>query len=219
MKLAAATKLLFIGDSITDCGRDPTGNATPWNLNAGLGRGYVDLVAAHLGVLCPSLKVRVINRGISGNTALDLANRWDADVLQLQPDWLVVMIGINDVWRQFDQPLVTEAHVLPDVYQRTLDGLLRRTRVSGRIVLMTPFMVEPNRDEPMRRRMGEYGDIVNRLAATHGALLVDTQAAFDDVLSTTHPMAIAWDRIHPNTTGHLVLARAFLRAIEAPGLS
>lgn len=218
MKLAAASKLLFIGDSITDCGRDLTGNPTPWNLNAGLGRGYVDLVAAHFGVLCPHLNIRVINRGVSGNTALDLANRWDADVLQLQPDWLVVMIGINDVWRQFDQPLVTEAHVLPDVYQRTLDGLLRRTRVSGRIVLMTPFMVEPNRDEPMRRRMGEYGEIVNRLAAAHGALFVDTQAAFDEVLASTHPMAIAWDRIHPNTTGHLVLARAFLKAIEAPGL-
>ena len=218
MKISSDSKLVFMGDSITDCGRDLTGNPTPWNLNAGLGRGFVDLVAAHFGVVCPERKIRVINRGVSGNTVVDLASRWEVDVLRVQPDWLVVMIGINDVWRQFDQPLVTEAHVTPEVYERVLDDLLQRTPVSGGRMLMTPFMVEPNRDEPMRRRMDDYGRIVQRLAERHGTLFVDTQKAFDAVLTTTHPMALAWDRIHPNSTGHLILARAFLSAIEAPGL-
>ena len=206
--------LLFIGDSITDAGRDPSGNPTPWNLNAGLGRGYVDLVAAHLGVTCPERRVRVINRGLGGNTVRDLAARWQRDVLDLAPDWVSVMIGINDVWRQFDQPLVLEAAVPPDEFARTLDRLVRPA--SGRrLVLMTPFMVEANREDPMRRRMDEYGAIVKRIATKHRALFIDTQAAFDAVLVHTHPMALAWDRIHPNTTGHLILARSFLAAIGA----
>lgn len=215
MKISANQTVLFIGDSITDCGRDPSGNPTPWNLQAGLGRGYVDLVAAHFGVTCPEKRIRIINRGVSGNTVRDLAARWQTDVVDLAPDWLVVMIGINDVWRQFDQPLVTEAHVSPTTYERTLEKLVARPKVSG-LVLMTPFMVEPNRAEPMRRRMDEYGVIVKRIAKRRGAILVDTQAAFDSVLAHTHPMSIAWDRIHPNSTGHLILARAFLAAIGAP---
>jgi len=218
MKIPAGAKLLFIGDSITDCGRDPSGDPTPWDLNAGLGRGYVDLVAAHFGAIYPERRIRVINRGVSGNTVRDLVGRWDADVLQLEPDWLSVMIGINDVWRQFDQPLVSEAQVLPNVYEAAYASLLERTRVKG-LVLMTPFMVESNRADSMRRRMDEYGQIVKRLAGRFGGLFVDTQAALDRVLAHTHPMTIAWDRVHPNTTGHLVLARAFLSAIEAAGIA
>ena len=73
MLLSARSTLLFIGDSITDCGRDPTGNPTPWNLTAGLGRGYVELVASHLGAVHPAHAVRIINRGVSGHTVRDLS--------------------------------------------------------------------------------------------------------------------------------------------------
>ena len=124
------------------------------------------------------------------------------------------MIGINDVWRQFDQPLVPEAAVAPEEFARTLERLVRKTH-GPNLVLMTPFMVEPNRADPMRRRIDEYGAIVKRIATKHRVLFIDTQAAFDAVLVHTHAMALAWDRIHPNTTGHLILARAFLAAIGA----
>lgn len=216
MLLSARSTLLFIGDSITDCGRDPTGNPTPWNLNAGLGRGYVELVASHLGAVHPAHAVRIINRGVSGHTVRDLAARWSTDVVAAKPDWLSVMIGINDVWRQFDQPLVPEAHVQPEVYATTLTRLVRTTRPKVRgLVLMTPYFIEPNRADLMRRRMDEYGAIVKEIADRHDALCVDTQAAFDAVLTHTHPMTLAWDRIHPNGTGHMILARAFLAAIGA----
>jgi lysophospholipase L1-like esterase len=83
------------------------------------------------------------------------------------------------------------------------------------LVLATPYVIEGNRTDPMRLRMDEYGAVVRELAAKHNALFIDTQAAFDAVLVHTHPMTLAWDRIHPNTTGHLILARAFLSAIGA----
>jgi lysophospholipase L1-like esterase len=74
-------------------------------------------------------------------------------------------------------------------------------------------MIEPRRQDAMRRRMDAYGAVVKKLALRHDAVLVDVQAAFDRVLRYQHPAALAWDRIHPNQTGHMVIARAFLQAL------
>ena len=153
--------------------------------------------------------------GTGGHTVRDLEARWQADVLDKQPDWLSVMIGINDVWRQFDSPTRPEGHVLPDEYEHTLNGLIAHARPSIKnIVLMTPFYIEPNHADAMRARMDEYGAIVRRLSEKHGTLFVDTQAAFDAVLTALYPATLAWDRVHPSFTGHMVLARAFLNAVE-----
>lgn len=199
----------MIGDSITDCGR-----ARPVGEMDGLGSGYVNLVNALLGAAYPAHRIRVMNTGIGGNTVLDLEARWETDVLALQPDWLSVMIGINDVWRQFDSPLQTERHVPPDLYAATLEKLAARTRplLKG-LVLMSPYFIEPDRAEPMRARMDEYGAAMRQVAERHQAIFVDAQAAFDGLMKEMHPMSLAWDRVHPNQTGHMLLARAFLAAI------
>lgn len=211
MKLQKDSKLVMIGDSITDAGRaQPVGEG----LFDALGRGYVSLVDALLGTVYPELGIRVVNMGTGGHTVRDLARRWQTDVLELKPDWLSVMIGTNDVWRQFDSPRRPETHVLPDEYEQTLDALVTRTLpLIPNIVLMTPFYLEPNRADPMRRRMDEYGTVVQKLAAKHGTLFVNTQAAFDEVLTVCYPATIAWDRVHPSQTGHMVLARAFLDTV------
>jgi lysophospholipase L1-like esterase len=216
MRIAPKSKLVMIGDSITDCGRArPVAEA---GLNAeALGTGYVGLVNAALTSRSPQRRIRVVNMGVGGNTVRDLAARWQTDVIALEPQWLSVMIGINDVWRQFDQPLATETHVHPEEYARTLGELVAATRprLEG-LVMMTPYVIEPNRTEPMRAQMDRYGAIVRDVAARHDAVFVDGQAAFDRVLESVHPMALAWDRVHPSLTGHMVLADAFLSAIGAP---
>ncbi|HYO89180.1 MAG TPA: hypothetical protein VER79_11055 [Candidatus Limnocylindrales bacterium] len=79
---------------------------------------------------------------------------------------------------------------------------------------MTPYFIEPNRTDPMRIMMDQYGAVVCELASRYEAIFVDTQAAFDRVLAELHPMALAGDRVHPNLTGHMILARAFLEAVE-----
>ena len=180
MEIAPGTRLLFIGDSVTDCDRlRPVGEGS----RAALGQGYVAEVDAALSPLHPTRPVHVINMGISGNTVRDLASRWDSDVLALGPDWLSVMIGINDVWRQFDG-IENAAAVMPDEFRRTLGSLIARTlpRIK-RLVLMTPYYVQALRIDPMRRRMDEYGAIARDLAAANGAVLVDTQAAIDRALA------------------------------------
>ncbi|HLL88553.1 MAG TPA: SGNH/GDSL hydrolase family protein [Tepidisphaeraceae bacterium] len=215
MRIGAKQKVVMIGDSITDAGREKgTGTAPSEGLFDPLGRGYVTMVEALLGVTYPDRGIRVVNVGTSGHTVRDLDARWERDVIDLKPDWVSCMIGTNDVWRQFDLPRMTESHVLPDVYEQTYRRLLERTLplVKG-IVLLAPFYVEPNRADPMRARMDEYGRIVRRLAEQYGAVFVDTQAAFDRVLGHVHPNALAWDRVHPNQTGHMVIANALLNAL------
>lgn len=201
----------MIGDSITDCGRaQPVGEGL---FNAH-GSGYVSMVAALLGATYPDHPVRVVNMGTSGNTVLDLQRRWQTDVLDLKPEWLSVMIGINDVWRQFDLPQQTEAHVDLGTYERVYDELLTATRphLQG-LVLATPFYIERLKQDAMRERMDAYGEAVRRLAERHDAILVDTQAAFDRVTEHLYPATLAWDRVHPNATGTAVIAKAFLNAI------
>lgn len=211
MKLEQGTKLVMIGDSITDCGRArPVGEGR----GGDIGSGYVAIVDALLQTVYPELGLRVVNMGTSGNTVLDLKARWETDVLALKPDWLSIMIGINDVWRQFDTPLQTETHVGIAAYETTLRELVERTtpQLKG-LVLMTPFYIEPNRQDAMRARMDEYGAVVRRIAGEQGAVLVDTQAVFEPVLKHLYPAALCWDRVHPSMTGHTVLAKAFLDAV------
>jgi len=153
--------------------------------------------------------------GVNGNTVRDLAARWAKDVIALKPDWLSIMIGINDVWRQFDGWPEWESPIDLDEYRQTLDSLIRKTQplLKG-LVLMTPYLIEPDRSDPMRAKMDAYGAVVRELAGQYRAILVDSQAAFDEVLTELDPTSLAADRVHPNLSGHMILARAFLQAIE-----
>ncbi len=197
-------KILFVGDSITDCGR--RGPAAPY------GNGYMSLVRSLLMACYPHLELRFVNRGVSGDTSRDLQARWERDILAEQPDWLSVMIGINDVWRAFSSN-PHEAVPLPE-YEATLRALLTSVREQGaRLIVMTPYMIEPDPQVPMRRQMDWYSAAVECIAAEQDAVLVHTQQAFDIVLRETAPEDWAPDQIHPNQPGHAVLALAWLRAV------
>lgn len=210
MKIKPGSRLLFIGDSVTDCDRlRPVGGGSRF----ALGHGYVAEIDDLLAPLHSRRPIRITNMGVSGNTVRDLAARWNRDVLALEPDWLSVMIGINDVWKQFDKSDRASA-VRLDEYWDTYYGLLERTRplLKG-LVLMTPYYVLSDRGDPMRTMMDEYGLVVKDLASRHSAVLVDTQAAIDRVLTRSSYNAIAPDRVHPTEMGHKILAHAFLRGI------
>lgn len=201
MKIEPGSTIVFTGDSITDCGR-----ARPVGEGDGLGDGYVAQLADHL----PGR--RILNTGISGNTVRHLARRWETDVLDLEPDWVSILIGTNDVWRQFDH---LDTPVGPVDYEAIYRGLLTsiRPHLEG-LVLMTPFLVEAHLDDPMRIRMDEYRAIVVRLAGEFGAHLVDTQAVFNGGLQNRTVADLAPDRVHPTRLGHQLIADAFRAAIS-----
>ncbi|MDA0322079.1 MAG: SGNH/GDSL hydrolase family protein [Verrucomicrobia bacterium] len=214
MKIAPGHTFVLIGDSITDAGRDMTGEDTPWSPGTGFGSGYVNLLNALILSETPGAAVRMINRGLDGNTVRDLKARWRTDVLDLNPDWLSVGIGVNDVWRQFDSPLRKDIHVYAEEYEKTYDDLLERTRsqLEG-LILISPFVLEPYREDPMRATMDRYGRIVEALAKKHDAHFVDAQAELDKLMLHIPAGALAWDRIHINSVGHMALAKALYQII------
>lgn len=205
--------ILFIGDSISDYERArPVGEGL---FNA-WGRSYVADVGSLLNCMYPELALRVVNMGVSGNQVRDLDVRWETDVMERKPNWVSVLIGINDVWRQFDSPYMPETHVPPEEFEQTYEKLIRRTLpiVKG-MILMTPYFMEPNRADPMRARMDEYGSIVKKLAEKYNCTFVDLQAGWDALFQYMHPCNIAWDRIHPNQVGCMYIAKQFLKAVGA----
>jgi lysophospholipase L1-like esterase len=210
MKLADGQSILFTGDSITDCGR-----GHPVGVKGQLGDGYVSLIDCLLDACHPHMSVTVLNTGISGNRVIDLEKRWQKDVLALKPDWLSVMIGINDVWRQFDSPHEAE-QVDIGRYERVYRNLLEQTRGARiNLVVMTPYLIEPNLDDPMRAQMDAYGRVARKVAGEFEATFVDIQAAFDGYLLHRPAHSLCEDRIHPNRAGHMIIARAFLAAMES----
>ncbi len=211
MKLHKDSKLVMIGDSVTDAGRV---HPVAEGLFDPLGRGYVCFVNALLGANYPELGIRVVNMGCGGNTVRSLKARWQTDVCDLRPDWVSIMIGINDVWRKYDSPQQPETHVPLREFETTLRELVVSTlpQVKG-MILMTPYFIEPNRRDPMRASLDQYGAVVKKIAKANHTVLVDTQAAFDQALKTYYPATLAWDRIHPNQVGHMILAKAFVDAL------
>lgn len=212
MKLTRGDKLLLVGSSVTDAGRNyPDGEG----LGDALGFGYVALVDALLGANYPDLGIRIVNRGISGNTVRDLKARWLDDVIAVKPDWLSILIGNNDVWRQYDSPTRPERQVCIAEYEQTLDDLVLQTLPSLKgLVLMTPYYMEPNPVDAMRATMDEYGKVVAAIAKKHGTLYVDTQAALNKSMKHYYPATLGWDRIHLNQTGNMVIAKALLKVLD-----
>lgn len=176
-----------------------------------LGQGYVRIIDSLLAAVYPEISVRVVNAGISGNTSRELLNRFERDVMDQKPDWVSVCIGINDVWRQFDAAQVTELSVFIDEYEDNMEKMIKRARpcVKGMFIL-TPFYIENLREDKMRSKMDEYGAVCKRLAEKYDCVLVDIQKLFEDYCKVRHSASLAWDRVHPNQRGAVLMAREFL---------
>ena len=213
MKIEKNSKIVFMGDSITDGMRKKPIGEGLWDDD--YGKCYVGLVRGMLSSGFPRQKIRVVNMGEGGNTVRDLKERWERDVWALEPDWVSIMIGVNDVWRQFDSPLFPEQHVYIEEFKSTLDELTEQSvkRLSG-VLLMTPFFIEPRKDDPMRHMVDIYGAAVKETAKKYNTVLVDTQAVIDKITEDLPTAALAWDRVHPNMIGHMALAKAFVEAVS-----
>ncbi len=205
-------RVVFIGDSVTDMGRKyPMGEG----LNEGVGNGFVRVVSNFINAYYPERIIRITNMGTGGNNIVDLKNRWTEDVLALKPDWVCMCIGINDVWRQFDSPDIWHRQVMPDVYEKTMYELIETTLplVKG-MILMTPYYIEPLKEDMMRKRMDTYGEITKKAAEKYGLRCIDFQKVYDEYTKVRHSSYITWDRVHPNGAGSTLMGIEFLKAVE-----
>ncbi|MBI1258268.1 MAG: GDSL family lipase [Chloroflexi bacterium] len=199
--------VLFQGDSITDAGRFDSAD--------GMGFGYANLAAAWFSALYPEKGVRFINRGISGNRVVDLARRWQPDCLDLKPDWVSILIGINDTWRRYDSndPTTTEK------YETGYRALLRQTteQLPGvRLILCEPFVLPVPADRAAwREDLDPKIAAARRLAREFNALYVPLDGLFAQAATQAEPAFWAEDGVHPTLSGHALMAQAWLRAVKA----
>lgn len=202
-------RILFTGDSVTDFGRRrPVGEG----LGEGVGPGYVRTVESFLNIFYPELNLRISNTGNSGDSSKDLLKRFDEDVVALNAQWVSILIGVNDVWRQFDTPAIVEDQVSPEEFRANITEMIERIKDKTKgIFLMTPVYMEPYKEDPLRKRLDEYSVILKELSEKYGCIYVDLQSAFDEYFKHRHSSFIAWDRVHPNQSGAMIIANEFLK--------
>lgn len=213
MQLQPQATIVFAGDSVTDMHRQYQAEPGGWD---SWGDGYVALINAALTALYPELKLSVINAGINGNTVVQLAARFNSDVLAHQPDVVSIMIGINDVWRYHDSQFRRRNDLVDlDLYAKTLQQLVTATKARhAQVILMSPCMWELNVDDPMRRQLLQYQEIVKQIANANQVVFVNVQAAVDHFLQEASSYAITMDRVHPNLAGAMLIAKTWLDAVD-----
>ncbi len=211
MMLEKGSRLVMAGDSVTDCNRNYTLPPCFWST---WGDGYVHVVYSSLLAFAPDRNIMVINQGVSGNTSEDLKVRWDKDIMTLNPDYVSVMIGINDVWRHFDSVVRQEKLIDRNQFHANLREIMNRTVPSvKKVFLMTPVMFEINKNEPMFVMLREYDAVIRKVAEEFDQPFIDCQSRVDAVLKYQHPYMFTTDRVHPNLPGHMILAKCFLDAV------
>jgi len=207
-------RLLFQGDSITDMkwGRNQR------DRNHYLGHSYVYLIASRLGVDMPEARLEFFNRGISGHKVADLKKRWQKDAIDMKPDLLSILIGVNDVGRGGAKGVPLGPWEAD--YRAILDAS-RKANPDLRIVLLDPFVLPSGRLSKKgqwklwRGEVDKLLAIVARLVKDYGAVHVKTQEVFDAAAKAVEPAHWIWDGVHPLPQGHELIARNWLQQVSA----
>ncbi len=204
-KVANGEKVLFTGDSITAAGRQ--GEFAPY------GRGYASKVIELVTARYPDRRIAWVNTGIGGHAVRQLWPRWEADAVAHQPDWLSVMVGINDVHRFLNSEPQNKIDVAEyeDTYRKTLTAAHEKT--SARLVLMESFYLSTDPQHISMRTLAQYLDVVHRLAEEFDALLVPVHQDFQKALAVRPPEAWSEDNVHPFPVGHALIALSWLRVM------
>ena len=197
-------KIVFFGDSITDCERDRSDIKS-------LGNGYVKMLSDKLRPIYPDTELQIINKGVSGNEVCDLLARVQKDVIDLEPDAVVIMIGINNALHKFKYG--KELNFAQ--FESDLTELLKKLKEAGIVVIfLEPFLLNAPDKLRVRRLFDEELKILNRVALK----LADEFVAYDEMfagLTQTIPYTeYSLDGVHPTTRGSRLIADTAIKAIR-----
>ena len=207
MKLDSGATILFQGDSITDFGRNDTPD--------GLGTGYVPMIRALLAVKSKEHKFNILNRGIGGDRTVELLARWKADCLDLKPELLSIMIGVNDVWRLRGE-WNGQKFVAFEEYCANYRSLLDQAKAAGikHFVLMSPSAIEDNKDAELLQHLDQRAEFVKALAKEYKAIYVPIREEQKRVMALYPEVKWTADGCHPNPAGHALFAQVWLNTVK-----
>jgi lysophospholipase L1-like esterase len=216
VKKNALTKgnvILFQGDSITDAGRNRDDGSS--NAPAALGSGYSLLAGASLLEKYPKLDLKIYNRGISGNKVYQLAERWDKDCLDLKPDILSILIGVNDIWHKLNGDYKGTV----DIYRNDYIALLERTKKAlpnVKLIICEPFAVPGVKavDDKWYPEFYSYQKAARDIADKFGAVFIPYQKIYDEAQKQAPGSYWTPDGVHPSLAGAKLMASAWLETIK-----
>lgn len=208
--------ILFQGDSITDCGRNR-------ELDRNRGFGYATMVTGVLSAREP-YKYTCYNRGISGNRVVDLYARIRKDMINLKPDYMSILIGINDVWHEYGHQNGVDAEKFEMVYNLMIEEL-KRDLPNLKIMILEPFVLpgmatestdeHPDRWEYFTKETILRREAAKRVAEKQNLLFVPLQEVFDRAnADAPYEGYWLWDGVHPTAAGHQLITEQWLKAFE-----
>jgi lysophospholipase L1-like esterase len=205
--------ILFQGDSITDAGRNKDGAAS--NEPAALGFGYSLLAGASLLEKYSKLDLKIYNRGISGNKVYQLAERWDKDCLDLKPDILSILIGVNDIWHKLNG----DYNGTVEIYRNDYIALLERTKKTlpnVKLIICEPFAVPGVKavDDKWYPEFYSYQKAAREIADKFGAAFIPYQKIYDEAQKQAPGSYWTPDGVHPSLAGAQLMASAWLEAVK-----
>ena len=198
-------KILFQGDSVTDAGRD---RSDPHDM----GNGYPRFASAMIQDSFSDKEFEFVNLGISGNRTEHLVERLEADFIEIQPDIVSIMIGVNDVWHHYSHGIETSDEQFEKNYRVVLDAL--KTRTNARILMIQPFLLETvdPAKQAYTEELARKQAIVKQLADEYA----DAYLPLDEILhreTEEEPAYYAADGVHPTPDGACYIGEAYLGAI------
>ena len=204
-----AKVLLFQGDSITDTGRSREADVPA---NVGLGTGYALMTAAELLASQPEKDWQIYNRGISGNRVVDLYARWKIDALNLCPDVLSILIGVNDTWHEKNNRNGVEVERYDMIYRMLLDWT-KKVLPETKLILMEPFVLVTGAVEAdWVADIDARRQVVKKIAADYGAVFLPLQEMFNEACKRAPMEYWLRDGVHPTAAGHKLITDAWLKA-------
>lgn len=209
-------RILFQGDSITDCGRSR-------EVLTDVGNGYPYLVRAHYGLDKPG-QFEIVNRGISGNRSVDVYARIKADIINLKPDYMSILMGVNDVWHELAIGNGVATPKFEKIYTMLIEEVLEALP-DIKLMILEPYalpgsategVLEDGRDKytVFRRDTEDKAAACRRVAEKFSIPFVPLQAKLDEMQKAYGTESVSGDGVHPNVTGHLLIARAWMEAFE-----
>ena len=213
IKLLQDQTILFQGDSITDAGRNRQDEG--YNNARALGTGYAMLAAAQLLVKYAPLNLKIYNRGISGNKVFNLADRWDKDCIDIKPDIVSILIGVNDIWHKIDGRYDGTI----EIYRRDYIALLERTRKVlpyVKFIIGEPFGVRGVKavDDKWYPEFYEYQKAAREIADQFDAAFIPYQAVYDEAQKRAPGAYWTGDGVHASLAGARLMAEAWLETVK-----
>jgi lysophospholipase L1-like esterase len=213
IKLLKDQVILFQGDSITDSGRNK--EDTGYNSARNLGSGYPLLAGAALLNKYAELNLKIHNKGISGNKVFQLAERWDKECLEIKPDILSILIGVNDIWHKLEG----RYDGTPEIYRKDYIALLERTKKAlpnVKLVICEPFGVQGVRavDDKWYPEFYEYQKAAIEIAKMFDATFIPYQSVYDEAQKKAPGSYWTGDGVHPTLAGAQLMAQAWLKAVN-----